>query len=103
LARSGFERDALYNKRGTCEQWMKEGKGAIKWTRLSCRMFAANAVRLQLTTSPTSCGRWMSFKDLASVIFSLLALIVRQEALTSASFGKLMTSEWSEATAQAHT
>src|SRR5262249_26252275 len=33
---------------GTCEQWIKEGKGAIKWTRLSCRTFAANAVRLQL-------------------------------------------------------
>src|SRR5438094_8365319 len=29
-------------------QWIKEGKGAIKWTRLSCRTFAANAVRLQL-------------------------------------------------------
>jgi Transposase DDE domain group 1 len=39
---------AFYNKRGTCEQWIKEGKGAIKWTRLSCRTFAANAVRLQL-------------------------------------------------------
>jgi hypothetical protein len=39
---------AFYNKRGTCEQWIKEGKGAIKWTRLSCRTFAANAVRLQI-------------------------------------------------------
>ena len=39
---------AFYNKCGTCEQWIKEGKGAIKWTRLSCRSFAANAVRLQL-------------------------------------------------------
>ncbi len=37
---------AFYNKRGTCEQWIKEGKGAIKWTRLSCRSFSANAVRL---------------------------------------------------------
>jgi hypothetical protein len=27
---------------------IKEGKGAIKWTRLSCRSFTANAVRLQL-------------------------------------------------------
>jgi hypothetical protein len=35
---------AFYNKRGTCEQWIKEGKGAIKWTRLSCCSFAANAV-----------------------------------------------------------
>ena len=39
---------AFYNKRGTCEQWIKEAKGAIRWTRLSCRSFAANAVRLQL-------------------------------------------------------
>jgi hypothetical protein len=30
------------------EQWIKEGKGAIKWTRLSCKTFAAYAVRLQL-------------------------------------------------------
>jgi hypothetical protein len=39
---------AFYNRRGTCEQWIKEGKNAIKWTRLSCCSFAANAVRLQL-------------------------------------------------------
>jgi hypothetical protein len=31
-----------------CEQYIKEGKNAIRWTRLSCRTFAANAVRLQL-------------------------------------------------------
>jgi hypothetical protein len=39
---------AFYNQRGTAEQWIKEGKGAIKWTVLSCRSVAANAVRLQL-------------------------------------------------------
>jgi len=39
---------AFYNLCGTCEQWIKEGKGAIKWPLLSCRSFAANAVRLQL-------------------------------------------------------
>jgi Transposase DDE domain group 1 len=44
---------AFYNKRGTCEQWIKEGKGAIKWTRLSCRSFAANAVRLTWITRRT--------------------------------------------------
>ena len=38
----------FYNKRGTAEQWIKEGKNAIKWTRLSCRTFRNNAVRLQL-------------------------------------------------------
>ena len=25
-----------YNGRGTAEQWIKEGKYALKWTRLSC-------------------------------------------------------------------
>jgi len=48
LARSAEGIVAFYNQRGTCEQHIKEGKNAIKWTRLSCRTFAANAVRLQL-------------------------------------------------------
>jgi len=39
---------AFYNQRGTAEQWIKEGKNAVTWTRLSCRRFVANAVRLQL-------------------------------------------------------
>jgi hypothetical protein len=39
---------AFYNQRGTAEQHIKEGKNAIRWTRLSCRAFKANAVRLQL-------------------------------------------------------
>lgn len=38
----------FYNQRGTSEQWIKEGKNAVKWTRLSCRRFDANQVRLQL-------------------------------------------------------
>jgi hypothetical protein len=48
LARPAERVVAFYNQRGTAEQWIKGGKGAIKWTRLSCRTFAANAVRLQL-------------------------------------------------------
>ena len=39
---------AFYNHRGTAEQFIKEGKNAIKWTRLSCRKFRNNEVRLQL-------------------------------------------------------
>ncbi len=38
----------FYNKRGTAEQWIKEGKYALKWTRLSCHDFVDNQVRLQL-------------------------------------------------------
>ncbi len=38
----------FYNRRGTAEQYIKEGKYALKWTRLSCKSFKANEVRLQL-------------------------------------------------------
>jgi len=37
---------AFYNQRGTAEQYIKEGKNAVKWTRLSCLTMKANAVRL---------------------------------------------------------
>jgi hypothetical protein len=38
----------FYNQRGTAEQYIKEGKSTVTWTRLSSHRFAANAVRLQL-------------------------------------------------------
>jgi len=38
----------FYNKRGTAEQWIKEGKQAVKMTRLSCHRFRSNEVRLAL-------------------------------------------------------
>jgi Transposase DDE domain group 1 len=50
---------AFYNQRGTCEQYIKEGKNAVKWTRLSCRTFAANAVRLQLHALAYNLGNFM--------------------------------------------
>ena len=39
----------FYNKRGTAEQWIKEGKQAVQMTRLSCHKFRSNEVRLWLT------------------------------------------------------
>jgi hypothetical protein len=59
LARPAERVVAFYNQRGTAEQWIKEGKGAIKWTRLSCRTFAANAVRLQLHVLAYNLGNFM--------------------------------------------
>ena len=38
----------FHNKCGTAEQWIKEGKQATHWTRLSCHRFRANEVRPQL-------------------------------------------------------
>ena len=39
----------FYNKRGTAEQWIKEGKQAVKMTRLSCHRVRSNQVRLALS------------------------------------------------------
>jgi Transposase DDE domain group 1 len=61
----------FYNKRGTAEQWIKEGKQAVKMTRLSCHRFRSNEVRLWLSliaynlgnlwrrlTLPQGIGNW---------------------------------------------
>ena len=45
-----------YNKRGTAEQWIKEGKQAVKMTRLSCHRFRSNEVRLWLSVIAYNVG-----------------------------------------------
>ena len=50
---------AFYNQRGTAEQWIKESKNAVRWTRLSCRKFRHNAVRLQLHALAYNLGNLM--------------------------------------------
>ena len=46
----------LYNRRGTAEQWIKEGKQAVKMTRLSCHRFRSNEVRLWLSVIAYNLG-----------------------------------------------
>jgi Transposase DDE domain group 1 len=48
LARPAKGAVKFYNGRGTAEQHIKEGKNALRWTRLFCHAFRQNAVRLQL-------------------------------------------------------
>lgn len=48
LARGADRVVVFYNQRGAAERYIKEGKNAVKWTRLSCRTMRGNAVRLQL-------------------------------------------------------
>ena len=50
----------FYNGRGTAEQWIKEGKYALNWTRLSCHRFVANQVRLQLFILAYNLGNFLS-------------------------------------------
>jgi len=49
----------FYNHRGTAEQWIKEGKNAIKWTKLSCHDFVDNQVRLQLFALAYNLGNFL--------------------------------------------
>jgi hypothetical protein len=59
MARRAENVVVFYNKRGTCERWIKEGKGATKWTRRSCHSFAANVVRLQLHALAYNLGNFL--------------------------------------------
>jgi hypothetical protein len=49
----------FYNQRGTAEQWIKEGKHAVKWTRLSCHDFVDNPVRLHLFVLAYNLGNFL--------------------------------------------
>src|SRR5712664_4355914 len=52
----------FYNKRGTAEQWIKEGKQAVKMTRLSWHRFRSNEVRLWLSVIAYNLGNlWRRF------------------------------------------
>ena len=47
----------FYNQRGTAEQWIRAGKEATHWTRLSCHRFRANEVRLLLGVIAYNLGK----------------------------------------------
>jgi hypothetical protein len=49
----------FYNRRGTAEQWIKEEKNALNWTKLSCHRFVANQARLQLFVLAYNLGNFL--------------------------------------------
>jgi hypothetical protein len=59
LRRKPWQVVKFYNDRGTAEQWIKEGKNAVKWTRLSCHDFVDNQVRLQLFALAYNLGNFL--------------------------------------------
>jgi hypothetical protein len=59
LRRPSWRVVKFYNGRGTAEQWIKEGKNAVKWTRLSCHDFVDNQVRLQLFALAYNLGNFL--------------------------------------------
>ena len=69
----------FYNGRGTAEQWIKEGKYALNWTRLSCKRFAANQVRLALFVLAYNLGNFLRRLALPKSVshWSLRTLLVK--------------------------
>jgi len=49
----------FYNHRSTCEQYIREGKHALTWTRLSCSRFPSNRVRLALFVLAYNLGNFL--------------------------------------------
>jgi len=69
----------FYNGRGIAEQWIKEGKYALNWTRLSCKHFLSNQVRLGLFVLAYNLGNFLRRLVLPSRIkhWSLRTLLVK--------------------------
>lgn len=64
----------FYNQRGTAEQWIKEGKVALTWTRLSCHDFRDNEVRLQLFVLAYNLGTFLRCLTTAPPLRSTLGV-----------------------------
>ena len=69
----------FYNRRGTAEQWIKEGKIALNWTRLSCHDFDDNQVRLQLFVLAYNLGNFLRRLALPTSVkhWTLTTLLVK--------------------------
>jgi hypothetical protein len=77
---------------------VKEGKNAIKWTRLSCRTFAANTVRLQCHALAYNLGNFMRTLAMPKAA-EPKSLTSRREKLIRigakvVSHGRYVTSRW---------
>lgn len=59
LSRAAKNVVRFYNQRSRCENWIKEGKYALAWTRLSCSRFVSNQVRLALFVLAYNLGNFL--------------------------------------------
>lgn len=71
----------FYNKRGTAEQWIKEGKIALTWTRLSCHDFRDNEVRQQLFALAYNVGNFLRNLALPSRISQWTLTALREKMI----------------------
>ena len=71
----------FYNQCGTAEQWFKEGKYALKWTRLSCHDFVDNQVRLQLFVLAYNLGNFLRRLALFKSVKEWLLTTLREKLI----------------------
>jgi hypothetical protein len=69
----------FYNARGSTEQWIKEGKNAVKWTKLSCRRFKDNEARLQLSALAYNLANFLRQLVLPKPILSWTLTTLREK------------------------
>jgi hypothetical protein len=81
LRRSAKRVVEFYNGRGTAEQWIKEGKNAVKWTRLSCRRLKDNEVRLQLFAFAYNLGNFLRQLALSRSVLTWTLTTLREKLI----------------------
>ena len=83
------------NGRGTAKQWIKEGKYALNWTRVSCPHFVSNQVRLALFVLAYNLGNFLrplvlprrikhgSLRSLLTKLIKIGAKVVRHSRIVT--------------------
>ena len=94
----------FYNKRGTAEQWIKEGKYALNWTKLSRHDFIDNQVRLQMFVLAYNLGNFLrrlalpkkikdwSFRTLQVKLIKIGAKVVKRSRYVIFQMAEVMVS-----------
>ena len=95
----------FYNGRGRTEQWIKEGKYALNWTRLSCQHFVSNQVRLALFVLAYNLGNFLrrlvlprrikhwSLRTLLSKLIKIGAKVVRHSRMVTFQMAEVAVSK----------
>ena len=100
----------FYNGRGTAEQWIKEGKYALHWTRLSCQRFVPNQVRLALFVLAYNLGNFLrrlvlprkikhwSLRSLLTKLIKIGAKVIRHSRIVTFQMAEVAISKdiWAE-------
>ena len=100
----------FYNGRGPAEQWIKEGKYALHWTRLSCQRFVPNQVRLALFVLAYNLGNFLrrlvlprkikhwSLRSLLTKLIKIGAKVIRHSRIVTFQMAEVAISKdiWAE-------